>query len=330
MWDIMSSHDPLVIDQNLRWLGEVEPKARRRLCARLHGNIDDYRSARIELFLHHVFHERGYDIDWEPPLSGTGHVTEFRASSENSTILVEAKVSGVERAIQEHWDINGPLLDRFEALLLPSVLTFGFVATPPPLFRLEEVWCKVKDAVTKAEFHRAPDGDWHSTVPLKIAASEYVFDFTLMPSGGNEPDDRGLVIPMTPALMIDPAQKLYHDIEYKATRYGKLQESLLIVDWGSPVGGERSEHATLYGTPNWVCTHQGWKETRLSDGLFNTSTAESEPRYPQISAVAFFRSSSSGGAVKDSLVVYHNPLAAFPLKSSVLADFPQYWGTDTS
>ena len=132
------------------------------------------------------------------------------------------------------------------------------------------------------------------------------------------------MIPKTPVLKIDPARKLYFDIESKATRYGKLQEPFLIAVWGRHMGRERPELATLYGSPKWMVTPLRAYETRQPDGIFTTLTDESEPRYPYVSAVAFFRSSSTGGAVDDSLVVYHNPYARFPLTSTALSDFPQY------
>ena len=80
LWDIMASDDPQVIKQCLQWLNEVEATARRALERRLHGNEDDYRSARMELLLHHVFHDRGYVIAWEPALPGTPRVTESKST----------------------------------------------------------------------------------------------------------------------------------------------------------------------------------------------------------------------------------------------------------
>ena len=60
---------------------------------------------------------------------------------------MEAKASGAERAIQEHWDVDVPLTERFEGLHLPAVLSFEYVGTPPPLYKLEEVWSKAREAV---------------------------------------------------------------------------------------------------------------------------------------------------------------------------------------
>ena len=192
MWDIMALDEPAVVEQNCRWLGEVHLEARQSLDRRLHGSVDDYRSARMELFLHHIFHQRDFEIVWEPALPGTARVTEFRASFQETTILVEAKVSGAESAIQEHLDMDGPLRERFETLELQAVLTFEFVGTPPPLHRLDEVWGKARRVVEEAESQRTPGANAHFLVRLKLAGSVYEFEFTLAPTIGDNPEDKGL------------------------------------------------------------------------------------------------------------------------------------------
>ena len=329
LWDIMTSDHPEVIEQCLAWLNEVQSSTRQNLEKRLHGNEDDYRSARMELLLHHVFLERGYIIAWEPALPGTPRVTEFRARSGDTTILVEAKASGSERTIQEHWDVDEPLTEMFEGLLLPSFLSFEFVGTPPPLHRLEEVWSNAREAVMRAESEREMGASRQDEVRMQIAGSTYVLRFSLFaPPEGDDPVERGLVIPSTPVLKLDPGLKLYHDILQKTTRYGELSEPFMIAVWGRHAGRERPELAALYGTAQWTLTQevQGPRayETRLLDGIFTTHTDEGNPRYVHLSAVAFIRSSGTGGAVDDSLVVYHNPFAALPLESSILLDFCQY------
>ena len=330
MWEIMTSDDPPVIEQCGQWLNEVHPTARHILERRLHGNDDDYRSTRMELLLHHVFHEHGYVIAWEPALPGTRRVTEFRAKSDETTILVEAKVSGTERAIQQHWDVDFPLLDRFEELLLPSVISFEFVGPPPPLHRLEEVWTYAREAVMRAESEREMGASCQDEVRMQISGSTYVLRFSLAaPSGGDDSAVSGLVIPRTPLQRVDPASKLYYDILGKTTRYGDLSEPFMIAVWGGHVGRE-PEHAALYGARQLtrIRDDQGLQlyETRLQDGIFTTYTDEGNPSYQHLSAVAFIRSSSTGGSVDDSLVVYHNPYAALPLDLSILGDFCQYTG----
>ena len=102
----------------------------------------------------------------------------------------------------------------------------------------------------------------------------------------------------------------------------------MIVVWGRYAGRERPELDALYGKAQWTLTQgvQGLREyeTRLNDGIFTTFTDTGEPRYAQLSAVAFIRGSSTGGTLDDSLVVYHNPFATFPLDSSILDDFCQF------
>ena len=325
-WDIMASHDPPVIEQCRQWLREVQDsRARGNLDRRLQGNADDYRSARMELLLHHVFHERGYIIAWEPALLGTKRVTEFRARSGDTTILVEAKASGTERAVQEHLDVIEPLLERFEGLHLPSVLSFEFVGTPPPLHKLEEVWSWAREAVLRAESRRESGASCHDEVQMKLDASGFVFSFSLFPPPrGDHSHEQGLVIPKTPLLKLDPGRKLYYDILEKATRYGELSEPFMIAVWGGHAGEEGAELAALYGTEQWTLTQETICETRLHDAIFTTPTHGGGHRYTHLSAVAFIRSSSTGGAVEDSLVVYHNPFAALPLDSTILQDFPQF------
>ena len=94
------------------------------------------------------------------------------------------------------------------------------------------------------------------------------------------------------------------------------------------LGAPKGLLAALYGKDQWTLSRgvQGPRayESRLPDGVFTTYTDEGDHRYKQLSAVAFIRSSSTGGTVDDSLVVYHNPFAAYPLDSSILADFRQF------
>jgi len=282
----------------------------------------------MELLLHHVFFERGFGIAWEPALPGTRRVTEFRAKSEDRTILVEAKASGSERAVQEHWDVNGPLTKKFEGLLLPSLLSFELVDTPPPLHRLEEVWSNAREAILRAESERETGASRHDEVRMQIAGSTYVLRFSLFaPPQADDAVERGLVIPGTPVLKLDPGLKLYHDILQKTTWYGELSEPFMIAVWGRHAGRERPELAALYGTAQWTLRQEVQRPRaygRLRDGVFNALTDEGNPRYVQLSAVAFIRSSGTGGSVDDSLVVYHNPFAALPLDSSILSDFCQY------
>lgn len=332
LWDIMNSDDPSVIKQCLQWLNEVEPGAHRTLERRLHSNIDDYRSARMELYLHHVFQDRGYEIAWEPALPGTRRVTEFRAKSADTTILVEARVSAQERAIQEHWDVDFPLKEKFEALLLPSVLSFGFIGTPPPLHRLEEIWNYAREAVTRVESERESGTSCHDEVLMQISGSTYLLRFSLLaPSEGDASAACGLVIPNTPAQELDPSRKLYYDILQKATRYGELCEPFMIAVWGGHMGRE-PELAALYGAQQLHLNVEGqnsrayYYESRESDGIFTARTDGGQPAYRYVSAVGFVRSSSTGGGVDDSLVIYHNPYAIHPLDLSMLGDFCQYTG----
>ena len=164
---------------------------------------------------------------------------------------------------------------------------------------------------------------------MQIAGSTYVLRFSLFAQPqADDAVERGLVIPGTPVLKLDPSLKLYHDILQKTTRYGELSEPFMIAVWDRHAGRERPELAALYGTAQWTLRQEVQRprayESRLRDGIFNALTDEGNPRYVQLSAVAFIRSSGTGGSVDDSLVVYHNPFAALPLDSSILSDFCQY------
>ena len=114
---------------------------------------------------------------------------------DDTTILVEAKASGSERAIREHWDIDEPLRERFEGPNLPSVPSFEFVDTPPPLHRLEEVWSKALEAVMQTESERASGASHHAEVRIQIGASAYLFRFSLLASPqGDDSGEGGRVI----------------------------------------------------------------------------------------------------------------------------------------
>ena len=285
----------------------------------------------MELFLHHHFYERGWAIDWEPSLPGTSHVPEFRATLGASTVLVEARISGAEKAVSEQWAVNIPLMNLLESLNLPDVLTFSFDGPPPPLNRLTEVWEEVAPVV-RARSEERPDGDNGDAVyyhALSLAGSVYTFQFSLF--GDRDPNQaRGLVMPSTGALNLQSGVKLWEDLEKKAARYGHPREPLVIAVWGAYHGRQRTELEALYGSPRWLIHARSDStvvaaEQRLHDGIL-TSKGPSGPRFPQVSAVVCYRSGSTAGTVDDWLVVYHNQHATHPLPESAFDNYPRYRG----
>ena len=209
------------LDHNLSLLAAVDaesPAKAKELRSRLQrADARDYRSAGLELLLTDAFRSHQCLIEWEPAIPQTLRTVEFRAHMDEHTCLVEARLSGPERAISDQWAISMPLAERVDSLDLLYVLVFNWLGTPPAVHSLEDIWLQLEPPLK--DLGDAPSGH-RTSIEVRAHGQRYTLQIEVVGTVDGEGTKDGGVVPSTGGLKLDPVGKLRTDLLTKVNRYG--------------------------------------------------------------------------------------------------------------
>ncbi len=123
--------------------------------------------------------------------------------------------------------------------------------------------------------------------------------------------------------------KLFQDIEEKASRYGKPDIPFVIGIEAIDVSDETLERGALYGMPSIKLLRDSEgnvvnsNESNTYDGIFY-SAQNGGLQYEHVSAVVFYQYVRGASHHEHILRIYHNPYASNPLDISIFDGNPQY------
>lgn len=310
-------------EELMQWLKDVPGIERDRWRNRLKSKDHHHFSVRLELYLHHFFRERGWEIDIEPELAGADGRPDFRLRQGKHEIMVEAKaLLDPESAEQQDTRLKS-LSDGLSEKLSRTVSIHPLSDMPPNLpFRniASEIENKA-DAVELVQEFRIEDE--HVGCP-------YELEVTIVLEDKPTPyTDVGVTVGQ--AQDANAGQRMREAIirKVKTRKYGKLDTPLVIVVWPqTPLyhsGPDNDDRIALSGDDVQQETLSGeFIENSKFNGVFNLKNNDGSPRYSRISAVGIYRfSHDSRDNSHHELYVYHNPYADHPVSHSVFQGIPQ-------
>jgi hypothetical protein len=288
------------------WFAQYDGE-RKTALARRFQSLDDHAhlSAFLELFTFAVLKRSGMAIEVEPQIGELA--LEFLAETNSGQrLFVECTATG-QRADEAGPDAReGELLeaiDRIPTGRFILVVTVRKRGPQMPSIRLLTSWLQ-----TWLESLEGEGGEetWEE--------SDWAIHFSAVSADDSESSGRGIgILGPTVTDATDQTARLRRAIDRKASRYGDLQEPLLIVTNSTDYHSDRSLMAVLMGDPIW---HVNMKtrdvtETRSGNGIFHDSRG---PRNVVMSAVihGYFGVWAFADRTR-SLTLIHHPFTQRPL-----------------
>ncbi len=319
----------------LRQLAEVPQPHRQECEERLKSELDHHHfSVRLELYLHHLFKERGWEVDIHPKLPGTTNKPDFRIRRGENEMLVEAKTLLDPKLVEQQDTRLKMLADGLSKRLNRTVSIH-------PLFDLPS---SLPNRQIAAEIEKlAPNIGLNQEFTIKDEhqGSPYALEVTIILDDKPTPT-AGVGATVGQAQRAETGRRMREAIQEKAGKYGKPDMSLVIVVW--PETGsyhqDDDDSTALYGDEVWElpADHRGELASaseieergigisREPNGVFTLKRDDGTHRYSHVSAVAIYRflwDLDAPHLGRSSLRVYHNPWAGRPLDINVFQGIPQ-------
>lgn len=310
------------------WTDELPAEDRASLDGRLSSaNDEDCYSARLELYLHHVFVSKGWTVTAHPQIQGVTRRPDFRVERDDGEFIVEAVGSfGDETARRQDRYIR-ELADYLRRVKGPFIVHMG-VKT-----RLTGSYSKRRVAMFLQEWVNSLDGHQGAVHPAGVYCDEdasTVIEFTVF---GTQPACEEVIGLWTPhaatVVVINNDQYIGGAVRRKSSRYGQLGVPYLIVvslHAEFPVT-LHSIMDTLYGKLRITVdgrTGQTVGARRALNGVF-TARRSGNPTSTRVSAVGIYEARfGAGEAIEHRFAVLHNPYAVQPLDANLFSSFPQY------
>ena len=320
-WERLQGDRPSTIalrDRVLSWLQEVREPYRTQWGKRLQSNDDPpFFSVVLELFLHHWFASRDWDIAIEPELPGTRNHPDFLVRRGESGAIVEAKVLFDAENEAEQDARLMQLADDVGRKIGCTVHVHPLRQLPPSL--------PYKRIAAKIESNA------HGTEPVRefVISDEhqgyaYELEVRVLDLLGDEPAPTGVGVIMGQAALSTTGSRLRKAIQEKAGKYGVMNTPFVIAvgsagfdyvqeqdDWNALLGDRRGE--VNQRTEEVV-------ESYSNNGIF-TEMKDGKYRWNHASAVVTCRLRDP----ESTPSVYHNPHATFPLTDELFEGWQQHW-----
>ena len=308
-WERLEGDSPQTAalrEQVLSWLSEIQEPHRMQWERRLHSNDDrSFYPVVLELFLHHSFKKRSWNIAIEPELSGTRNRPDFVLARDDSRVIVEAKVLlDAESEAQQDMRLM-KLADEVGRKIGCTVGIHPLRPLPPsfPSKRIaEEVEQKAQGCEPVREFVISGE---HQLQP-------YELDVRVLELDGDEPAPAGVGIVMGQAVLSTTGPRLRAAIREKAGKYGPLDTPFVIAVWPAVMDYTSEPHdlEALLGDRGLEIDPRT-EEVKLRysrNGIF-LELKEKRHRWAHVSAVIVCQP----GVTEAVPVVHHNPNAKRPL-----------------
>ena len=327
-WDSLVGDKPGIVaarEELMRWLKNVPGVERDKWHNRLKSKNHHHFSVRLELYLHHFFRERGWEIDIEPELAGASDRPDFRLRQGEYEILVEAKTLLDPESAEKQDTHLKSLADGLSEKLKRTVSIHPLSDLPPNL--------SYKDIASAIE---KKAGAVEPVQKFRIAGEHvgcpYELEVTIVLEDKPTPyTDVGITVGQ--AQDANPGQRMRMREAIigkgRTSKYGKLDTSLVIIVWPqtslySP-GPDNDDRIALSGDMDWREVFPGgFREFSEPNGVFNLKNSDGARRYSRISAVGIYLFSwDSRDNPRHELYVYHNPYADHPVSHSVFQGIPQ-------
>ena len=319
-WERLQNDRPQVVafrEQLLSWLEEVKEPRQTQWSKRLKSNDDHaFYPVVLEIFLHHSFVNRGWQIAIEPQLADTSNHPDFLLKHADCKVIVEAKVlfDTPQMTVQDN---------RFRELSenLSKKLNYAILIHPR---RVPPHSMPSKLIADQVERRAGSENRKHFTVKGKHQGHPYELEVTVLDSVGVRFIPTGVVASVGQWTRDTACLRLRKAIQEKAGKYGVLGMPFVVTVWPSFPYHTQREHdrEALLGDVVWELD---WRTEEFSgrhssNGIF-TELKDGRHRWAHVSAVATCQPSDPEGTP----TVYHNPHATFPLTGELFEGWNQYW-----
>ena len=320
-WGRLQNDRPGIValrERLLSWMKEVEEPCQTQWSNRLKSNDDhSFYPVVLELFLHHSFFSRGWQIAIEPQLVDTSKRPDFLLGLTDQRVIVEAKVlfDSPQIAVQDN---------RFRELSenLSKRLNLAVLIHPRRLPRYSLPSKSIADQIERRA--RGSVNTKYFTIKGNHQGHPYELEVTILDSVGEIPS--GVMASVSQWTTDTASLRLREAIQEKAGKYGVLRMPFVVAVWPSFPYYSQREHdiEALLGDTVWELD---WSTEEFSgrhspNGVF-TELKDGRHRWAHVSAVATCQPTDS----ESTPTLYHNPHATFPLTGQPFEEWQQYWLT---
>ena len=317
-WGRLQNDRPEVValrEQLLSWLKEVEEPCQTQWSNRLKSNNDhSFYPVVLELFLHHSFVNRGWQIAVEPQLVDTSKRPDFLLKLAEERVIVEAKVlfDSPQIAIQDN---------RFRELSenLSKKLNLAILIHPRRLPPYSLPSRSIADQIERKA--RDLENAKYFTIKGKHQGCPYELEVTVLDSVGEI--QSGVMASVGQWTRDTACLRLREAIQEKAGKYGVLGMPFVVTVWPSFPYYAQKEHdiEALLGDVVWELDWgtEEFSRRHSPNGIF-TEMKDGKHRWAHVSAVATCQPTDA----ESTPTLYHNPHTTFPMTGQLFEGWQQY------
>ena len=324
-WEHLSGDKPVIVaarEEISRQLEAVPECHKKTWAKRLKSKQDHpHFSVRLELYLHHFFKERGWEIDIEPKLPGTTNKPDFLLRHGECEMLVEAKtLLDPEPVAQQDERLKG-LADGLTKKLKRKIHIHPYFDLPPVNLPYRRIATEIEKRVSDTVVEKWKSGRLlqEFLIEGEHQAYKYSLEVTIIPSL-----TAGIGGWVSQVYEDNTGERMREAILEKAAKYGKPTIPFVIAIWpqvlfySSHDPYEDDYVALVGGDEFWTMTD--FVPQFRFNGVFYIRNKDSSRRYSHVSAVAIYLFKHDWNPPhtgRSSLRVYHNPFADFPINTDV-------------
>lgn len=323
-WEHLSGDNPEGAEAGnevIRQLDEVPNPHRLVWEKRLKSKLDHpHFSVRLEVYLHHFFKERGWDIEIEPSLPNTINRPDFVVRSHEEQVIIEAKtVLGAESERNQDHRLR-QLADHLTGKINRTILIHPMLDIPSSLPN-RRIALEIADRASEAELFQ------EFLVEGEHQGQQYSLEVTILLSDKPEVD-AGVGGLIGEVVEVDVGRPVRRAILDKGGKYGEPHFPFVVAVWPKlPFhfsSRDDDDLVTLYGDKEWKLRDYPDRSSTLvslikPNGVYTLRAKGGAYRYSHISAVLFCHPDS----IDKSPRLYHNPFAARPVNMNVFEGIPQ-------
>lgn len=319
-WEHLSGNHSEIVEIRkdvLQQLGEVQEPHRSVWEKRLKSKLDhSHFSVRLEIFLHHFFNKRGWQISIEPELPGTPNSPDFLLSKAEHGMIVEARtVLGAKSEMQQDSRLM-QLADGLSRKLSRTVLIHPMIDLPSSL-PSRRIAAEIENRSSRFELLQEfyIEGE-HQGQPYSLEVTVILED-----KPGSTAD---VGVTAGQAVHVEIGHPVREAILKKAKKdYGEIDAPFVIATWPKLPwhfsDSDDDDLVALYGDEVWVGpSYSDLRVSHMPNGVFTLQREDDSRRYSHVSAVVFYHPDKS-----DFLKVYHNPFARRPVRTDAFKGIPQ-------